>query len=882
MGKRWYYFLFMTWISYLLSSSLLLFTNGFFLTRIQRTERSRCTKCTLEKNCSSGEIFKDRQTSGSICLPPRSKVVLLIVDALKYEFVDWHENVEVDATYHLNKMPVVRDLLRSAPENTRLFKAIADAPTTTMQRLKALTTGTLPTFIDAGSNFASESISEDNLIDQSREYGGVVFMGDDTWISLYPNKFLRQLPSPSFNVWDLDTVDRQVRDAIVPELRKTDWSLLVAHVLGVDHCGHKHGPYHPEMARKLRETNDLVALIVESLPEETTLIVMGDHGMTESGDHGGDSRNEIEAGMLVYSRLPLLGKKNEQVGNVVNQIDVVPTISSLLGVPIPFSNIGAVILECLPRTSERHQEKPFWFAAHSLWRNVEQMKKYIEAYSNDSFLFGEEQLQEINRLYSAVEDNAGSVNDENSFQRFAERSKEYLQTVRNLCAEIWIQFDPGLMSKGLIIFFCVLFFVYIMLSALDEPRTNEIMRTSFLFVSIVSNLLTSLTTFGLYKFGFLEEFKNLNTFATGTVSVSFLALLVAQNWDTISSTWYNSVKLKKVHYLERGIILLSFCGLFSNSYIVEEDKVLMYLLVTMVALLMVKTIDDDTSFLAGSGEKKWKQDKNVARRKSAKYFWILVGLVACAAIRLSSYLWRCREEQDRDTCILMAKKSDLLSHAGTERTLLIVSVVSLAMYVTIVTSWLRNTERLSDFFPIANIARYCYGVIAVTIGCYWVYERLPKEARVKVAISRQINALPGIAYFFALFGIANVYFRPLGIFWLPPKSEQLTVDDRRAPSFFTRLRELFYSRQFVDESEFPMISSSITFYSSAFISLSVFLTLLWALVLGNVFALGTFLMFVTCTAILGLVAIERCHNANNLGESSFLMSPADYESCGIF
>ena len=39
------------------------------------------------------------------------------------------------------------------------------------QRLKALTTGSLPTFVDAGSNFASSAIVEDNLIKQLSSTG---------------------------------------------------------------------------------------------------------------------------------------------------------------------------------------------------------------------------------------------------------------------------------------------------------------------------------------------------------------------------------------------------------------------------------------------------------------------------------------------------------------------------------------------------------------------------------------------------------------------------------------------------------------------------------------------------------------------------------------
>ena len=32
---------------------------------------------------------------------------------------------------------------------------------------------------------------------------------------------------------------------------------------------------------------------------------MGDHGMTRSGDHGGDSKDEVMAGLLIYSKKDL-------------------------------------------------------------------------------------------------------------------------------------------------------------------------------------------------------------------------------------------------------------------------------------------------------------------------------------------------------------------------------------------------------------------------------------------------------------------------------------------------------------------------------------------------------------------------------------------------
>ena len=44
---------------------------------------------------------------------------------------------------------------------------------------------------------------------------------------------------------------------------------------------------------------------METLDDDTVLFVMGDHGMTRTGDHGGDSDDEVQAALFVYSTKPL-------------------------------------------------------------------------------------------------------------------------------------------------------------------------------------------------------------------------------------------------------------------------------------------------------------------------------------------------------------------------------------------------------------------------------------------------------------------------------------------------------------------------------------------------------------------------------------------------
>lgn len=77
------------------------------------------------------------------------------------------------------------------------------------------------------------------------------------------------------------------------------------------------------------------------MDNETLLVIMGDHGMTETGDHGGDSLLELNTALIFYSKKENLIKSS--VVEETRQINLTPTLALLLGIPIPFSNLGIVI-----------------------------------------------------------------------------------------------------------------------------------------------------------------------------------------------------------------------------------------------------------------------------------------------------------------------------------------------------------------------------------------------------------------------------------------------------------------------------------------------------------------------------------------------------------
>lgn len=243
------YFLFLFWSNLIFGITIFIFQKGFLLNREVLTDRTECQTKLSNDSCYNST--------------PRqySKAIVLIIDALRYDFALFDKNLtQPSLKPYQNAMPIISQLLDQG--QGRLFQSLADPPTTTFQRLKGLTTGSIPTFIDISSNFASTEIDEDNIIDQMINRGRrVVFTGDDTWLSLFPNRFTRTYPFPSFDVWDLDTVDRGVEKHLFQELaRPQDWDVLIGHFLGVDHAGHKFGPDHSEMRRKLTEMNQVRVL----------------------------------------------------------------------------------------------------------------------------------------------------------------------------------------------------------------------------------------------------------------------------------------------------------------------------------------------------------------------------------------------------------------------------------------------------------------------------------------------------------------------------------------------------------------------------------------------------------------------------------------------
>ena len=227
------------------SLGVLFFLKGFLLTRFVLHESS--PPCNSPNRTSQ-------------CPPKRfQRAVWLVIDALRYDFMYYNESAGSSPPHYVNQMKNVRNYVQNRPNNARLFRFLADPPTVTMQRLKGLTTGSLPTFVDVGSNLNSYRVEEDNLIRQLKSNNHTItFMGDDVWVGLYPDHFDRSIPFHPHNIRDLDTVDTLVIENMMSELNNSPNDFIIGHTLGVDHCGHIYRPNNKLMALKLIQMDNFI------------------------------------------------------------------------------------------------------------------------------------------------------------------------------------------------------------------------------------------------------------------------------------------------------------------------------------------------------------------------------------------------------------------------------------------------------------------------------------------------------------------------------------------------------------------------------------------------------------------------------------------------
>jgi len=432
---------------------------------------------------------------------------------------------------------------------------------------------------------------------------------------------------------------------------------MILHYLGLDHIGHIAGPTSPLVGPKLKEMDNIIKRIYSAMlvwdqeSEAPSLLVLcGDHGMSDTGSHGGASSTETNTPLVFMSPLFEQGKGAMLAKKQVQQIDLVPTLSLLLGLPIPQSSIGIAIPNLFQFHSLREMLRAFQLNAHQLSQAV---------IANDHAVDSVWELQHALKLHSDWLRTSELDQNPKNVEIMADKvAKQYILALEKMSSHMTAslsRYDLHAMVYGIVILvqtFCWVAFGLCALSS--QQKTKGELGTSVTSVFLLSGVVLLIAVLHLSvcssmwigggdilcSASSVESFLYtvVFTFQTGVTATSLLLYFSRSKSNHISSissifSTFSLLFQSRTHCFLVAGTLLHVLSLLSSSFVEEEHQTWYFFTSTLfIVVFSEKTLpfwtrkkrvnlktNEETTFLTESVKDEifsnCKSSKSLDRRK---------------------------------------------------------------------------------------------------------------------------------------------------------------------------------------------------------------------------------------------------------------------------
>lgn len=137
--------------------------------------------------------------------------------------------------------------------------------------------------------------------------------------------------------------DVEIFDYGMQTLVEDNPNFLLVHTMDVDEMGHRHGGVSEAYLEAALINDRCIEEFMESIPnpEDSVVIITGDHGHTDTGGHGGLEKEAAEIKVAFYGKGVAAGGQLEGY----TQLDLAPTIAAILGLPFTSYMEGRIVAD---------------------------------------------------------------------------------------------------------------------------------------------------------------------------------------------------------------------------------------------------------------------------------------------------------------------------------------------------------------------------------------------------------------------------------------------------------------------------------------------------------------------------------------------------------
>ena len=152
--------------------------------------------------------------------------------------------------------------------------------------------------------------------------------------------------------------------------------------------------------------------------------------------------------------------------STINQVDFVPTFCLLLGLPIPFSNLGKVIYDVVVPVAVKQVQY--------ITENVEQVFHYLKTYNSYSSHSGGKQLPKSNFnsiqfMIKEFREKRGSALNGSDVKSMLELGNQLLAKAKSMCQSTFIEFNSNYMLCGVFLTFVHIMLLLLLMSPHEKP-----------------------------------------------------------------------------------------------------------------------------------------------------------------------------------------------------------------------------------------------------------------------------------------------------------------------------------------------------------------------------------------------------------------------------